>query len=104
LEGAELVGGDRPGDRAWLVCRSLRHATSRLAVHDARTGAWSHDVDLPRLSTVTAVTGGRTDTSVHIAVTTFAASDAIWHHDLVARTTTLVTPSAVPAPEVAVVT
>jgi prolyl oligopeptidase len=101
---ARLIGGDTPEDPAWLVVDSLRHATSRLSVHDARTGAWSHDVDLPGLSTVTAVTGGRSDTSVHVGVSSFAASDAIWHHDLVTRATTCVTPSAVPEPTTAIVT
>jgi prolyl oligopeptidase len=104
LESVRLVGGDRPDDPAWLVVASLRHATSRLGVHDPRTGTWSHDVDLPSLSTVTAITGGRTDTGVHVGVTSFAASDAVWHHDLVARRTTPVTPSAVPEPTVPVVT
>ncbi len=104
VEWARLVGGDGPHDPAWLVVASLRHATSRLAVHDARTGEWSHDVDLPAASTVSAVTGGRTDTTIHVGVTTFAASDALWHHDLDARTTSLVAPSAVPEPAVAVAT
>jgi prolyl oligopeptidase len=36
-------------------------------------------------------------------VTSFAASDAVWHHDLVTRVTTLVMPSAVPAPDVPIV-
>lgn len=104
LESARLVGGDTPDDPVWLVCTSLRHATSRLAVHDPRTGTWSHDVELPSLSTVTAVTGGRTDVGVHIGVSSFAASDEIWHHDLVGRRTTRLISSAVPAPDVAVVT
>jgi prolyl oligopeptidase len=104
LGSAWLVGGDGPADPAWLVTSSLRHATSRLAVHDARIGAWSHDVALPGLSTVTAVTGTRTDTGVHVGVTTFASSDEVWHHDLVTGATTRVTASAVPAPAVEVVT
>jgi prolyl oligopeptidase len=104
LTGAQLVGGDGSDDDAWLVVERLRHATSNLAVHDARTGAWSHDVDLPPLSSVTAVTGGRTDAGVHVGVTSFATSDEVWWHDLRTRSTTLVTPSAVPAPDVQVVT
>ncbi|WP_052664994.1 prolyl oligopeptidase family serine peptidase [Nitriliruptor alkaliphilus] len=104
MESARLVGGDTPDDPAWLVCTSLRHATSRLAVHDPLTGTWSHDVELPSLGTVIAVTGGRTDAGVHIGVSSFAASDEIWYHDLVGRRTTRVTSSAVPAPDAAVVT
>jgi prolyl oligopeptidase len=104
LEIARLVGGDAPGDPAWLIVTSLRHATSRVAVHDPRTGTWSHDVDLPAVSTVTAVTGGRRDASIHLGVTSFAASGAVWHHDLRTRATTEVHPSAVPAPEVPLVT
>ncbi|MEX1178432.1 MAG: prolyl oligopeptidase family serine peptidase [Nitriliruptor sp.] len=104
LGSVRLVGGDEPGDPAWLVVSSLHEATSRLAVHDARTGAFTHDVDLPPFSTVTAVTGGRTDTSVHVGISSFTRADEIWHHDLVTRTSRLVTPSAVPAPSVPIVT
>jgi prolyl oligopeptidase len=104
LTGARLVGGDAAGDPAWLVVERLRHATSNLAVHDARTGAWSHDVDLPPLTSVTTVTGGRTDAGVHVGVTSFSASDEVWWHDLRTRGTTRVTPSAVPAPDVPIVT
>jgi prolyl oligopeptidase len=104
LGWAKLVGGDGPDDPAWLVVGTLRHATSRVAVHDARTGAWSHDVALPGLATVTAVTGGRTDRGIHLGVTSFAVADELWHHDLVTRETVRVRASAVPAPEVPVVT
>jgi prolyl oligopeptidase len=104
LGWAKLVGGDGPDDPAWLVLGTLRHATSRVAVHDARTGAWSHDVELPGLATVTAVTGGRTDRGIHLGVTSFSVADELWHHDLVARATVRVRASTVPAPEVPVVT
>jgi prolyl oligopeptidase len=104
LGWAKLVGGDTPDDPAWLVVGTLRHATSRVAVHDARTGAWSHDVDLPGLATVTAVTGGRTDRGMHVGVSSFAVADELWHHDLVDRRTVRVRASAVPPPEVAIVT
>jgi prolyl oligopeptidase len=104
LGWAKLVGGDRPDDPAWLVVGSLRHATSRVAVHEARSGAWSHDVDLPGLASVTAVTGGRTDRAIHLGVSSFAVADELWRHDLAAGTTERVRTSAVPAPEVELVT
>jgi prolyl oligopeptidase len=104
LGWAKLVGGDGPDDPAWLVLGTLRHATSRVAVHDARTGAWSHDVALPGLATVTAVTGGRTDRGIHLGVTSFAVADELWHHDLTTRDTVRVRASAVPAPEVPIAT
>ncbi|MFA9443862.1 prolyl oligopeptidase family protein [Egicoccus sp. AB-alg6-2] len=82
LEGAELVGGATPDDDAWLVCRRLRHATARVAVHDARTGEHLHDVDLPGPGTVMQVAGGRRRTSIDLTYETFDAPARVLYHDL----------------------
>lgn len=97
LERVTLVGGDGPDDPAWLVCRRLRHAASRLAVHDARDGSHRHDVALPDPVTVPSVTGGRRTRAIHLTVEGFAAPQAVLHHDLVDRTTTTVTVPAGPS-------
>ena len=88
LERATLVGGDGPGDPAWLVCRRLHHATARLAVHDARDGGHRHDLDLPGPGTVPSVTGGRDATAVHLTFESFDTPVAVLHHDLEAAVTT----------------
>jgi prolyl oligopeptidase len=94
LERVVLVGGDTAADPAWLVCARLHHATARLAVHDARDGRHLGDVSLPEPGTVPAITGGRTDRSVHLTFETFTAPAAVLHHDLVAGATRVVTPPA----------
>jgi prolyl oligopeptidase len=97
LEGAKLVGGAGPDDPAWLVCRRLHHATARVVVHDARTGAHRHDVALPGAGTVASLTGGRRDQACHLTFETFTAPAAVLHHDLVAGATTTLTPAAGPS-------
>jgi prolyl oligopeptidase len=91
LERVKLVGGNTRDDPAWLICRRLHHATARLAVHDARTGRHRHDVPLPGPSTVPAVTGGRTDTAIHLTIETFTAPIVVARHELTTGTTTLLT-------------
>ncbi|HSK24383.1 MAG TPA: prolyl oligopeptidase family serine peptidase [Egicoccus sp.] len=90
LEGAHLVGGFGGEDPAWLVCRRLRHATARVAVHDARTGDHLHDVEMPAPGTVMDLAGGRTRTSVAFTFETFDAPARVLHHDLTTATTQLV--------------
>src|SRR5690606_17808263 len=89
LEAAHLVGGADAGDAAWLVCRRLRHATARLAVHDAASGAHVRDVELPAPGTVMDLAGGRSRTSVAFSFETFDAPARVLHHDLVDGTTTV---------------
>jgi prolyl oligopeptidase len=97
LERAVLVGGDTTADPAWLVCARLHHATARLAVHAADDGRHLEDVALPGLGTVPAITGGRTERSVHLTFETFTAPAAVLHHDLERQLTTTVTPPAAPS-------
>lgn len=104
LQSARVVGGDGPHDPAWLVVTWLHHATSRVTVHDPRTGRWLQEVALPELASVSAVAGGRTDTVLHLTVSSFVRADEVWRHDLVAGDTELVTASAVPAPPAPIVT
>jgi prolyl oligopeptidase len=52
LEGPEL-------ERGLLVVHRVRHAISEVAVHDLETGTAIHDVVLPGLGTVTALTARR---------------------------------------------
>jgi prolyl oligopeptidase len=82
LEAAHLVGGDGPDDPAWLACRRLRHATARVAVHDARTGAHLHDVEMPAPGTVMELAGGRTRTGFAFTFETFDAPARVLGHDL----------------------
>jgi prolyl oligopeptidase len=96
LEAARLVGGDGPGDPAWLVCRRLHHATARLPVHDARTGAHLHGIELPGPGTVATVAGGRRDQAVHLTFETFTAPAAVLRHDLVTGQATMVTAATGP--------
>ena len=101
LEDAVLVGGDpRDGGpkRAWLVCHHLVHATSRLTVHDARTGDLDHEVDEVGLATVGAVAGGRRQRSVHLEVESFTDPARVVHHDLERAVTSTRFSPAVPAP------
>jgi prolyl oligopeptidase len=96
LEAAQLVGGASDADAAWLVCRRLRHATARLPVHDARTGALRHEIDLPGPGTVATVTGGRHDRAAHLTFETFTAPASVLRHDLVTAETSVVTAAAGP--------
>jgi prolyl oligopeptidase len=96
LERAVLVGGDTPADDAWIVCSRLHHATARLAVHRATDGGHAHDVALPGLGTVGAITGERTDRGVHLTYETFGTPAAVLHHDVPTATTSVVTPTAAP--------
>jgi prolyl oligopeptidase len=101
LEGAVLVGGDaRDGgpERAWLVCHHLVHATSRLTVHDARTGEVDHEVAEVGLATVGAVAGGRRQRSVHLEVESFTDPARVVHHDLERAVTSTQFSPDVPAP------
>ncbi len=82
LEDAQLVGGATDDAPAWLLTRSLHHATARLRIHDARTGALGAEVALPGPGTVTAVSGGRQDTSAHLTFETFTGPAAVLRIDL----------------------
>jgi prolyl oligopeptidase len=99
LEGARLVGGRAATDPAWLVCRRLHHATSRLVVHDGRTGELLREVDLPGPGTVASVTGGRREQAVHLTFETFTSPAGVLRHDLVTGVTTVVTGAAGPTDE-----
>ncbi len=82
LESALLVGaegGEQPG---WLVACYLHHATGRMRVHDARSGRAIGEVDLPGPGTITATSGGRRDTSVHLTFETFTGPAAVLRVDL----------------------
>jgi prolyl oligopeptidase len=103
LQQVVLVGGDTPGDPAWLVCSRLRHATARLAVHRAHDGGHLHDLELDGPSTVGAITGGRPDRGVHLTVETFTAPSAIVHHDLATARTRVTSPPALASPDALVV-
>lgn len=84
LEDAVLVGGEPDGggpEQAWLLCHHLEHATSRLTVHDARTGAALHEVEVG-LGTVQTIAGGRRDRVVHLVVEGFTAPPRVLRHDL----------------------
>ena len=106
LEDAVVVGGDpRDGgpEQAWLVCHHLEHATSRLTVHEARTGAPMHEVEVG-LGTVRAIAGGRTDRGVHLVVESFTAPARVLHHDLVEATTSVRFAPTLPEPGAPLVT
>jgi prolyl oligopeptidase len=97
LERVVLVGGETSDEPAWLVCARLHHATARVAVHDATDGRHLEEVALPGLGTVPAITGGRSDRSIHLTFETFTAPAAVLHHDLERGATTTVTAPAAPA-------
>lgn len=90
-----LLDGRYYGGR--LVCHYLRHACSVLRVHDL-DGSFLHEVELPGAASVGALSGRPDSTVVHIQVTSFVQSGAIWSHDLVSGRTVPVTPSAAPFP------
>jgi prolyl oligopeptidase len=103
LERVVLVGGETSADPAWLVCARLHHATARVAVHAVADGRHLEDVALPGLGTVPAITGGRSDRSIHLTFETFAAPAAVLHHELETGVTTTVTgPAAPPADDLTV--
>ncbi|GGI03212.1 prolyl oligopeptidase family serine peptidase [Egicoccus halophilus] len=89
LEGATLVGGDAAADPAWLVCRRLRHATARVAVHDARDGRHLGDLALPGAGTVGELAGGRRRTHVEFTFETFDAPARLFSADLASRHLTM---------------
>jgi len=82
LQDARIVGGATASHAAWIVTHSLHHATSRLQVHDGRSGARYGDVALPGPGTVTAVSGGRHDTATHLTVESFTGPAAVLRIDL----------------------
>lgn len=104
LQQVTLVGGAAPASSAidagptaaWLVCERLHHATSRLAVHDARSGRHLHDVELAGPVTVGTVSGGRRDRAVYLTVSSFTASSSVHRHDLTTGAGELVEPAACP--------
>gem|GEM_PF-206840 len=75
LLDAQLVGADRPEDAGWLVLHRLRHATSRLEVVRPADGTAIGTVPLPWPVTVTGLSGGRRDDTLHLGVGTFTAPD-----------------------------
>ncbi len=82
LQDARIVGGATASDPAWIVTHSLHHATSRLQVHDGRSGARNGEVTLPGPGTVTAVSGGRHDTAAHLTFESFTGPAAVLRIDL----------------------
>ncbi len=82
LQDARLVGGATATDRAWIVMHALHHATSRLQVHDGRSGTRYGEVALPGPGTVTAVSAGRHDTAAHLTFESFTAPAAVLRIDL----------------------
>ena len=77
LQDARIIGGATADDPAWIMTHSLHHATSRLQVHDGRTGTRHGEVTLPGPGTVTAVSGGRHDTAAHLTFETFTGPAAV---------------------------
>jgi prolyl oligopeptidase len=82
LEGANLVGAATPDEPGWLVCRRLHHATSRLDVHDPRSGEPRHSLPLPGPVSVGQAAGGRHQDTLHVSVESFTAPTRIVRYDL----------------------
>ncbi|MDA8047034.1 MAG: prolyl oligopeptidase family serine peptidase [Actinomycetota bacterium] len=88
LLAAHLYGGH-------LVCHYLRHAQSVLRVF-APDGTPAGSVDLPGPASVGETSGRAGSPVVHLQLTSYVQSGAIWQHDLAEGVTRLVTPSAAP--------
>ncbi len=104
---------DRPGRDSWrelvpetddtllhvvrcgdaLVCHYLRDAHARLVVRDL-DGAEIGEISLPGLGSLTGIEGRRQSTTVQVGYTSFTESGVLLAHDLEARTTAVVRPSA----------
>ena len=76
-----------------IVAHYLHDAHSRIVVYSL-DGATSYDVEVPGLSTVTELSGHPDHDVFHFGVTSFTDSGSIWAHDLVAKSTREITPSA----------
>jgi prolyl oligopeptidase len=83
---ARLYGGR-------LVCHYLRNAQSVLAVHEP-DGTPVRDIPVPGPASVSEMSGRQTSSLMHIQVTSFVQSGAVWSHDVASGDTVLVTPSA----------
>ncbi|TVP69307.1 MAG: S9 family peptidase [Nitriliruptor sp.] len=77
LMDARLVGAASPQQTGWLACHRLHHATSRLDVVAPTDGTPLGTIPLPWPVTVNATSGGRHDTSLHLAVGSFTAPDQL---------------------------
>ena len=77
LLDARLVGAATPAAPGWLVCHRLHHATSRLDVVDPADRTPVGTVPLPWPVTVNGTSGGRHDTTLHLAIGTFTAPDRL---------------------------
>ncbi len=77
LLDAQLVGADTPDAMGWLVLHRLQHATSRLEVVAPTDGRLQGEVPLPWPVTVTGLSGGRRDDTIHLGVGSFTAPDRL---------------------------
>ncbi len=77
LLDARLVGADRPGAPGWLVLHRLHHATSRVEVVSPVDGTALGDVPVPWPVTVTGLSGGRHDDTLHLGIGSFTAPDRL---------------------------
>ena len=85
LLDARLYGGR-------IVCHYLHDARSVLRVH-AQNGDFEADIPLPDPVSVSEMSGRPDSPVVHVQVTSFTQSGAIWAHDLDSGATTVVSPS-----------
>ena len=76
-----------------LVCHYLHHAQSVLRVFDP-DGRPVYEIPIPGPASVGEMSGRPETSLMHIQVTSFVQSGAIWSHELASGTTQLVTPSA----------
>jgi prolyl oligopeptidase len=76
-----------------LMCHYLRNAASVLRLHRA-DGAPAGELPLPGPATVAEISGRSGSPLVHISLTSFVQSGAIWAHDLGEGRTEVVSPSA----------
>ncbi len=77
LLDARIVGAGQPGQRGWLILHRLRHASSRLEVVHPGDGTLLGRVPLPWPITVTGLSGGRRDDTLHLGVGSFTAPDRL---------------------------
>ena len=76
LESATIVGAATAGDDGRLLVQRLHHAAAALTVHDL-DGTPVADVALGELATIVGTSGGRHDTDVFVATTSFASPGGV---------------------------